>query len=679
MRLRKQLMFLSLITLALPWVGCQYIHEMDATLRQGQSNSLAATAQAVVARFASDPALRQGIERYAHLQSPLYVHDLREPLWHDGYSDDWFERGLIDQQHSLPNQPKLAVWQDQLHIFLKVEASSLQYFNPASETLNQSHHLLLFTNQGNYALFASAPGKFNAIQYIDNKIVNTKTLEHRIKGVWLEWAQGYQVEISLPISWAKEGIAFASYEPEQGIQYLNNSGRIMQPIIVESATLANELKVFSSAHTQLHIVTDSGHLIASSGQLKKRSKQQQHGFLEWLYALALGNRNYPQLPQHHSNGVMLDGSSMQVLTRKNALSAWYQLDDQAIVRAALPIRSKENNTIIGAIIAEQSASSLSDTTNNALNRLLAYSFLASTFAGVALVLYATWLSLRIRRLSEAASDAISDKGKINEDFPISKNGDEIGDLSRSYANLLSRLREYTDYLRTLSSTLSHELRTPLAIVLSSLDNLEHEALGEQAQTYAERARAGASRLSHILNAMSAASRVEQAIDAAEVETIDCTPFINFLVQAYQDAYPQVRFELVTQPAQQPKITGSAELLVQAFDKLIDNAADFCPANGLIEIGLKQEKNRVIFSFRNEGPLLPENMQGRLFDSMVSLRDKASPKDTPAQGTSTPKDKHHLGLGLYIVRLISDFHQGEVDGFNAPDDSGVIFEIRLPAL
>ena len=52
--------------------------------------------------------------------------------------------------------------------------------------------------------------------------------------------------------------------------------------------------------------------------------------------------------------------------------------------------------------------------------------------------------------------------------------------------------------------------------------------------------------------------------------------------------------------------------------------------------------------------------------MVSVREK--PDDD---------ESHHLGLGLYIVRLITDFHHGEVNAYNIPDNSGVIFEVKLP--
>ena len=58
------------------------------------------------------------------------------------------------------------------------------------------------------------------------------------------------------------------------------------------------------------------------------------------------------------------------------------------------------------------------------------------------------------------------------------------------------------------------------------------------------------------------------------------------------------------------------------------------------------------------------MRNQLFDSLVSMRDERS------QG-------RHLGLGLYIVALIVDFHRGAVGAEDLPDGSGVSFDIELP--
>ena len=59
------------------------------------------------------------------------------------------------------------------------------------------------------------------------------------------------------------------------------------------------------------------------------------------------------------------------------------------------------------------------------------------------------------------------------------------------------------------------------------------------------------------------------------------------------------------------------------------------------------------------------MQGRLFDSLVSLRDKSTPGDAP-----------HLGLGLYVVRLVAERHDGAALARNLEDGSGVAFSLRL---
>jgi len=68
---------------------------------------------------------------------------------------------------------------------------------------------------------------------------------------------------------------------------------------------------------------------------------------------------------------------------------------------------------------------------------------------------------------------------------------------------------------------------------------------------------------------------------------------------------------------------------------------------------------------NRGPRLPESMAGKLFDSMVSVRSGG--------GNGEP----HLGLGLYIVRLIAEFHGGRAEALDREDGSGVVMRVRCP--
>ena len=65
--------------------------------------------------------------------------------------------------------------------------------------------------------------------------------------------------------------------------------------------------------------------------------------------------------------------------------------------------------------------------------------------------------------------------------------------------------------------------------------------------------------------------------------------------------------------------------------------------------------------------MPETLADRLFDSMVSVR------------SGFDAGEPHLGLGLYIVRLIAHFHGGSAEAANRPDGNGVIISVAVPVL
>ena len=73
----------------------------------------------------------------------------------------------------------------------------------------------------------------------------------------------------------------------------------------------------------------------------------------------------------------------------------------------------------------------------------------------------------------------------------------------------------------------------------------------------------------------------------------------------------------------------------------------------------------VLTVSNQGPLLPDRMRTRLFESMISMRE--------AGGTGTP----HLGLGLYVARLIAEFHGGTIAASNLAGGEGVALGVRLP--
>ena len=309
---------------------------------------------------------------------------------------------------------------------------------------------------------------------------------------------------------------------------------------------------------------------------------------------------------------------------------------------------------------QQGTEAILSLANASLSRLISVTLITTLVVAIALLGYATWLSRRSRHLSVAAEAALENE-TLQAALPSALAEDEVGDLSRSFSSVLRQLGDYNDYLRSLASKLSHELRTPLAIVTSSLENLEHEQLTDDAVGYTTRAREGADRLRRILNAMSEASRVEELMANVEPERFDLKAVVAATVTAYRDVYWARSFAFEPS-ADSATISGSPELLIQMLDKLVDNAAEFSEDRDTIRIGLDEVGDGYILSVFNPGPPLPEKMRTQMFDSMVSVR--------------ADKSARHLGLGLYVARLIATGHGGRIEADNI--DDGVIFRVTIPA-
>jgi signal transduction histidine kinase len=140
------------------------------------------------------------------------------------------------------------------------------------------------------------------------------------------------------------------------------------------------------------------------------------------------------------------------------------------------------------------------------------------------------------------------------------------------------------------------------------------------------------------------------------------------VAGYRLAYPDAAIALLS-PSDPIEISGAPDLIAQMLDKLVANAVEFARGKpvtiGLAVTDRESIGRRAELTVANEGPPLPAGTNARLFDSMVSLR--------PEGGNGAP----HLGLGLYIVRLIVQFHGGVVNAADRPDGTGVIFTVSLP--
>jgi dedicated sortase system histidine kinase len=406
--------------------------------------------------------------------------------------------------------------------------------------------------------------------------------------------------------------------------------------------------------SRIWVVTRDLRVLALAGTLKRGEPPQ-----ETLTQRALG-RLIPHPTEDFDDAlrddVLATGREISgALTGTPGVRLRNTPDGKAVViSAAHPIWNGDE--VVGAVVVEESTNPILSVRSVALERLLVLTLAVFAVAAAVLIGFATRLTTRIRRLRDEAENAIDARGRIAHLVTAQNSGDELGDLSRSFSAMLGKLSQHHAYLESMASRLSHELRTPIAVVRSSLENLK--LAPADARVYIERAEEGLKRLGTILTRMSEATRLEQGLASVERERFDLAAVVSGCVEGYRLAYPGQSFELAL-PRDAAIASGSPDLAAQLLDKLVANAVDFSSAGEPIRVSLSVADGAALLSVENQGLPLPESMRGKLFDSMVSLRGRDARTGEP-----------HLGLGLYVARLIAEFHEGAIRAENLASGSGV---------
>jgi len=670
--LRLQLLAVGLLTLVLPWTGLRYVQEMEAALRAGLEQSLLARAATVAAALEEqNTELCAPASCAQRLGATIYAPPLATEPELDGVRDDvWNAVG-----DPLPVGPEHRVLAGTFgryaYLFLTVADDEIVYQRgPLATPYGDRVVLAVEPPDGPdwRLLNTAAPGLFRSQETSPDRFEPSEVYDALVIAAWAETAGGYALEVRVPMSLMGDTLSIGvidvdgagagtDYTVDLAATWDAESGATGR-FIHQRPELLSSLGQLGADNGRLRVLDSDGWILAVAGSVAPQAADEAATLSGALFRWLL-EREDPPPPREQPSGRVADETLRQALSGAPA-TAWYGsgADREAIVAAAVPIA-----VTAGAVVLEQASEPILTLTNRARARLMALMLLATFIVGAGLVGYATWLSLRVRRLAHAAETALGPRGEIRSGMPGASAGDELGALARSFAELLERLREHTDYLRTLASKLSHELRTPLAVVTTSLDNLEHEVKEPTAEAYLGRLRQGAERLDAILLAMSEATELEQAIRATHAQAFDLSAVLASCCKAYADVYRdrEIAYRCDTAGT---TVVGSGDLVAQLLDKLVDNAVSFSPAGSRIDVTLAEVGGELLLSVANRGPPLPAKMRGQLFDSLVSIRERRD-------------NRPHLGLGLYIVALVADFHGGRCEANDLPDASGAIFNVWFP--
>ncbi len=618
MKLKHQLLLLALLSALFPvtgWIALKSVdHEFRISIEQASKNTLISLKSSVQELLENNNNALNGF-------IPVPIKD-----WLlDGDETEW-EAITAYQFHNGKQQllVKLALVKGQLAMYI--------------EATDATADIQRLGNDNNDYIIIAVANERGLYQYQLNRQAEGSLLPNRdsqnkpgFSAYWHEKSQGYTIEILFDradfhhIGWVMVDVE----QPDKvtGTLQTNSTQTIkLEPLLVKDQKFQKIIDNITPPDHHFIIQDQQKRIIYESNKLPAEQDATAWQWIitpiyQWLFAVDTSNQQWFQ----REDGMAGVKQALQDGNISFTLKSMLPKGQQNMIQTLL----KTGVMMISVVI----------------------------FLMLAYLLYAVFLAWRIKKLNNAMHTVLDDSGKLKITMPSHSAADEIGQLSRGIESMLTEMSEYTQYLKDFGSRLSHEMKTPLAVVQSSLDNMAFENDGE----FLQRAQQGTKRLRFILNQLSELSRLKYALEQTPKEPLDMTDFIKQLSAAYQSVVTNLSVNLLEQPLM---IHGSAELLAQMVDKLVDNAKSFTPDDGRIKLNISQHNNFVVLSVFNSGSQLPENDKHNIFDSLVSVRQEKTTHST------------HLGLGLYLVRLIARYHDAEVSAKNTNEPIGVQFSVKF---
>jgi len=712
--IRFKLIFLSSLLLLIPLLVYQYILAMDEYLRSGQELTVLGEARALATALNDRPELfDEGTFGRATRTGDLYIYPVYSPLsLNDGSLVDWgaYQQYELDYNNadylrtplnpariyanddSLSFRSMVGEHNGSLYAYFKVRDDNIVYRSRESLSVTSSDFLQIsmLTGDGREVQrIVSAPHEPEFLYpFRVNEDYSDPVYEERISGQWYEVDGGYEVELQIPMDMLGGRIGFAIFDVDDPIDrdiatvvatHKSLAGNRLGSLQRPTPEIDRIVAGMGRSNSHIQVVDRSGRVLLTVGDIQSATGLLlsninnspdsgswaffQNNVLSPLYNLILTQPSTNFIDDLYSE-VAREGDHIAAALNGEPFTRFRELQDTqtVILEASHPIFA--GNEVIGAVIVDQNMNGLRSFRNQALEGLFNTIIAVMLAVTLGLFFFASRISNRVRGLRNQAEGIIDDSGRVRNTIVPSPDSDEIGDLSRSFSSIVERLSQYTSYLENMSSRLSHELRTPVTVVRSSIENLGSTDNPEESQVYIKRAEEGISRLNLILTNMSEATRLEQMLQTSEKETIDVAEVVKGCVEGYRLAYPLSQFSLDI-GGYPIFVKGVPEYIAQLLDKLIANAVEFSHPGQPIVVNCRIVRDQAVIRISNAGPYLPQEMKDRVFESMVSVR--------PHQKQRQP----HLGMGLHIARLITDFHNGQIRADNREDVEGVTITVSIP--
>ncbi len=237
------------------------------------------------------------------------------------------------------------------------------------------------------------------------------------------------------------------------------------------------------------------------------------------------------------------------------------------------------------------------------------------------------------------------------------------DRLQEAAQQAERLRDSERLLQAVIDSISHELRTPLTAIagnVSALASMDVTADPKGREAIVSDLLSIVDRLNRVVGNLLDMSRFSASAVALQADWHDIGDLIVSSVRATerQTSHHTIQMRIAENL---PLAWVDYRLVQQAIENLIANAANYSPADSLVEISCEAFENRFLISVCDRGPGIPEAALPHLFEKFYRV------PGTPSGG---------VGLGLAIAKAIVEVHGGSIGARNRPN-GGAVFSISLP--
>jgi two-component system sensor histidine kinase CreC len=331
-----------------------------------------------------------------------------------------------------------------------------------------------------------------------------------------------------------------------------------------------------------------------------------------------------------------------------------------VMHVAAPVRDGER--IIGVVTVAKPNRTLQPYIDAARQHLL---LLGGALGVVGLAIGAAlswWLSLAIRRLTHYARDV---SGGARVEVPQLPGG-ELSDLARALERMRVQL-EGKAYVERYVQTLTHELKGPLSGIHGAAEVLRRDLSPEERERFIDHIDTETARLQQLSERLLHLAMVEQRRGLEEHADVALRPLVDELFASFEPRSRHGGVEMRNAVDAGAHVLGERFLLRQALANLVDNAIDYTPAGGSVEVrdardGAPGAAATLTIVVRNDGNPIPDFALPRLTERFYSL-------PRPATGRKS------TGLGLNFVAEVAALHGGTLEIRNVP--GGVAARLTLP--